>query len=114
MQKYHILVLVYYLHGDIESSEKDILDKYNKTNQLQSTIIKISHHGSKTSSSKEFLEAVNPKIALIGVGENNKFGHPSQEVLKRLKDIFCRIYLTSKMGEIEIKVDKKGKVCKKN
>ena len=64
--------------------------------------------GSKTSSSEEFIKAVNPKIALIGVGENNKFGHPNKKVLERLKNINCKIYRTDKMGEIEIKVSKEG------
>ena len=72
--------------------------------------MKVAHHGSKTSSSKELLEAVKPKIALIGVGENNTFGHPNREVLQRLEDVNCKIYRTDEMGEIEIKVDKKGKI----
>lgn len=93
--------------GDVESSEASILNSYNKQ-ILRSTILKVAHHGSKTSSSKEFIETVKPKIALIGVGENNNFGHPSSEVLQRLKDINCRIYRTDKMGEITIYVDKKG------
>ncbi len=93
--------------GDIEKSEENILNKY-KSRDLQSSIIKIAHHGSKTSSSEEFIKAVNPKIALIGVGENNKFGHPNKKVLERLKNINCKIYRTDKMGEIEIKVSKEG------
>ena len=66
--------------------------------------------GSKTSSSEEFIKAVNPKIALIGVGESNKFGHPNIEVLQRLEDINCKICRTDKMGEIEIRVNKEGKI----
>ena len=54
---------------------------------MDSTVIKISHHGSKTSSSEKFIKAVNPKIALIGVGENNKFGHPNSNVIERLEMI---------------------------
>ena len=49
----------------------------------KSSILKIAHHGSKTSSSEEFLEAVKPEIALIGVGKNNKFGHPNKEIIKK-------------------------------
>jgi DNA internalization-related competence protein ComEC/Rec2 len=93
--------------GDIEKAEENLLDKY-KNNELQSDVIKIAHHGSKTSSSQEFLEKVKPKIALIGVGENNNFGHPSNIVLERLKTINCKICRTDKMGEIEIIVNKKG------
>ncbi len=95
--------------GDIEKSEEDLLDKY-KSEELESNILKIAHHGSKTSSSKDFLEAAKPKIALIGVGENNKFGHPNNGVLERLKSVNCRIYRTDEMGEIEIRINEKGKV----
>ena len=95
--------------GDIEKSEENLVNKY-KTQELGSDILKIAHHGSKTSSSEEFLEAVKPKIALIGVGENNKFGHPNNRVIQRLENINCKIYRTDEMGEIEIKINKKGKV----
>ena len=72
--------------GDIEkNAEKQILRMC--TNKLNATILKVAHHGSKTSSIQEFLNKVNPQIALIGVGENNKFGHPNDDVLKRLKGL---------------------------
>ena len=48
------------------------------TNELQADILKVAHHGSKTSSTTEFLKLVKPKIALVGVGEQNTFGHPSK------------------------------------
>ena len=95
--------------GDIEKSEENLLKMY-KNGELESEILKIAHHGSKTSSSKEFLEAIKPKVALIGVGENNTFGHPNNGVLERLKNINCKIYRTDKMGEIEIKINKKGEI----
>lgn len=70
--------------GDIELlAEEEIIKKYN----LKSTILKVAHHGSKTSSSEEFLEKAKPKIALIGVGENNKYGHPSKRTLDILNEI---------------------------
>ena len=74
--------------GDIEEmAEKEILQEYIvKDDILNSTILKVAHHGSKTSSIQEFIEKVNPKIALIGVGENNNFGHPNSDVLERLED----------------------------
>lgn len=73
--------------GDIEEiAENNILQEYkNNLKILNSTILKIAHHGSKTSSTQKFLEAVKPQIVLIGVGENNKFGHPNKEVLERLE-----------------------------
>ena len=74
--------------GDIEEiAEKQILQEYKNSNILNSTALKVGHHGSKTSSTQAFLEAINPKIALIGVGENNKFGHPNDEVIKRLENL---------------------------
>lgn len=75
--------------GDIEEiAEKQILQEYKeRENLIKSKAIKVAHHGSKTSSTTEFLETVKPCIALIGVGENNKFGHPSEEVVKRLNFI---------------------------
>ena len=100
------------LTGDIEEvAEKQILQKYRNNLQiLNSTILKVAHHGSKTSSTQEFIEAVNPKIALIGVGENNKFGHPNKEVIERLKTSGVEIYRTDEMGEIEININRKGKI----
>lgn len=75
--------------GDIEEvAEKAILEKYRNTNILKSTVLKVAHHGSKSSSTGEFLSRVKPKIALIGVGENNNFGHPNEGVLHRLKRIY--------------------------
>lgn len=78
--------------GDIEeTAEKQILKEYkNKLNILDSTILKVGHHGSKTSSTKEFIEEIKPKIALIGVGKSNKFGHPNDEVIERLENLRCK------------------------
>ena len=75
--------------GDIEEiAEKQILQEYKeKANIFNSTILKVAHHGSKTSSTQEFLDATKPSIAVIGVGEKNKFGHPNDEVIKRLENM---------------------------
>ena len=71
--------------GDIEEiAEQKLLQKYENTEKLTADILKVAHHGSKSSSITEFLEKVNPKIAVIGVGKNNKFGHPNAGVLDRL------------------------------
>lgn len=66
--------------------------------------------GSKTSSAEKFLNTVNPKIALIGVGKNNKFGHPTDTVIEKLEKIKAKIYRTDLNGEISIFVNKKGKI----
>ena len=77
--------------GDIEEeAERVLTSKYIDRNTLKSTVLKIAHHGSKSSSSEEFLKLVQPKIALIGVGENNTFGHPNNDVIERLNKLRCK------------------------
>lgn len=72
--------------GDIEEEAEELLiDKYDKN--LNSTILKAAHHGSGSSSIDEFINLVNPKIVLIGVGEGNTYGHPSNNVIKRFETI---------------------------
>lgn len=100
--------------GDIEAiAEKAILKKYSKNlNILKSDILKVAHHGSKTSSITEFIEKIKSKYAIIGVGEDNKFGHPSDSTIQNLEKANIRIYRTDKMGEIEMKTN--GKEIKIN
>ena len=96
--------------GDIEEeTEKILVSKYQNTNVLKSTILKVGHHGSKTSSTNAFIQAVNPQIALIGVGKNNSFGHPNKEVIERIQKLGTKIYRTDEMGEIMIQVSKNGR-----
>ena len=98
--------------GDIEKiAEEEIIKEYqNKTYLLKANILKVGHHGSKTSSIKEFVNIINPKIAIIGVGKDNKFGHPSDEVIKRLKEKNISIFRTDKNGEISIYINRFNKV----
>ena len=99
------------LTGDIEKiAENEILKEYENSNILNANILKVAHHGSKSSSIKEFLEKVKPQIALIGVGEKNTFGHPNAGVINRLQNLNTKIYRTDEKGEITIKIDDKGKV----
>ena len=72
----------------------------SKLNIFDINILKVGHHGSKTSSDKEFIDKLKPKIALISVGLKNKYKHPNQIVLDNLKD--SKTYLTSKSGMIKI------------
>ena len=73
--------------GDIEEiAEKEILEKYKNSNILDCDILKVAHHGSKSSSIEAILEQIKPKIAVIGVGKNN-YGHPNQDVIKRLENL---------------------------
>ena len=95
--------------GDIEKLAEQQILKAEKA-EIRADILKVAHHGSKTSSIPEFIKAVKPKIALIGVGKNNTFGHPNKQTIKNLENIKCRIYRTDIQGEIIIKIDQKGRM----
>ena len=79
--------------------EKDILEKYNISNI---DVLKVGHHGSKTSSDKNFINEINPKYSIISVGKNNRYGHPNKEVLDSLED--SKIYRTDEDGSIMFKI----------
>lgn len=86
--------------GDIEDEgEKNLLQEYPRLNV---DYLKVSHHGSQTSTSEAFLRQIKPKHALISVGLNNRYGHPHSEVLQRLQDSGARIYRTDEMGAIQV------------
>jgi competence protein ComEC len=72
---------------------------------LQADFLKVPHHGSKTSSTEPFLEAVQPKFAVISVGESNSFGHPSPEVIERYKSQGIRAYRTDRDGAVSAWTD---------
>jgi len=85
--------------GDASNTtEKELLKEYNLS---KIDVLKVGHHGSKTSSSKEFINEVNPTYSIISVGKDNRYGHPNKEVLDNLKD--SRIYRTDKDGSITFK-----------
>ena len=87
--------------GDAEASaEEDILAQYG--DDLQSDVLKAGHHGSRTSSSQEFLEAVQPQYVIISCGEGNDYGHPHAEALQRFEQIGAQVYRTDLLGSIEI------------
>lgn len=95
--------------GDIEEiAEKRLYELYKDTNKLEASIIKVAHHGSKSSSTEKFLSLVKPKIAVIGVGKDNNFGHPNMNVIKRIKKYTNIVYRTDECGEIEMKFNKNG------
>lgn len=83
--------------------ENDILKKYNLKNI---NFLKIGHHGSNTSSSKNFIDNIAPKYSLISVGKKNRYGHPKTSVLGILSS--SKIYRTDIDGSIEIKINKNG------
>ena len=82
-----------------EKEENDVLNKYK--NKLKSDILKVAHHGSNTSSSKEFIKCVNPKDSVISVGLNNSYNLPNKEIVDRIKN-YSNIYLTSELGNIDL------------
>ena len=82
-----------------QEREKDILDKYNIKDV---DVLKVGHHGSRTSSSKEFIDKVKPKYSIISVGKNNRYGHPNKEVLNTLDN--SKIYRTDEDGSITFKI----------
>ena len=84
--------------GDMETTaEEDLLDAYW---DLSATVLKVGHHGSDTSSSMEFLQAVDPAYAVISVGEDNEYGHPMPVVLERLSSMAVPVYRTDELGTI--------------
>lgn len=84
------------------TTEKEILNKYNLPDI---DVLKAGHHGSKTSSSKEFIDTINPKYSIISVGKNNRYGHPNKEALDNLED--SKIYRTDVEGSIMFKIKNK-------
>lgn len=87
------------LTGDISQGvEKNL---YN----VEADILKVAHHGSISSSDEGFVKRVNPEVSIIGVGEDNKYGHPAAEVLERLRRT-SKVYTTAEYGEITIKMYK--------
>lgn len=89
--------------GDLDSNgEKEILD--GKV-LIGSTVLKVSHHGSKTSTSANFLARVNPNYAVISVGYNNRFGHPHSEVLNRLAEQGSQVFRTDEHGAVVFQSD---------
>ena len=81
------------------TTEKEILNKYNLPDI---DVLKVGHHGSKTSSGKEFIDEINPKYSIISVGKNNRYGHPNKEVIDNLID--SKIYRTDQDGSIMFKI----------
>ena len=84
--------------GDMErASENDVL---NSGAVVASNVLKVAHHGSTSSSTSAFLKAVSPQYAVISVGSGNSYGHPKDEVLKRLEDVGAQILRTDELGTI--------------
>jgi len=84
--------------GDaLKDAERDLLEK---AHTLRSDVLSLAHHGSNTSTNKDFLQAVSPSIALISCGMDNNYGHPHREVIERLRETGARILRTDQNGTI--------------
>ena len=79
--------------------EEAIIEKYNLKDI---DVLKVGHHGSKTSSGKTFIDEINPKYSIISVGKNNRYGHPNKEALENLNE--SKIYRTDQDGSIMFKI----------
>lgn len=94
--------------GDLlEEDENEILRHY-PPEILHCDVLKVAHHGSKSSSSEDFLDAVSPSIAVIQVGKNNFYGHPHQQTLDRLEERGIQVYRTDQNGAVGIDIRSKG------
>lgn len=96
--------------GDLPAEQE--LELLNNNSDIKANILKVSHHGSKYSTSNEFLRAVSPATAIISVGKNNSYGHPAGEVLERLIKYGVAIYRTDEMGDIIYKCKVQSLKCK--
>lgn len=111
-----IIAMLYYgdtkvlLTGD-SSIEKELYLVKKDDENLQANILKLGHHGSRTSSAKEFLEKVNPDISIISAGKDNSYGHPHPEVISLLNSLGLKYLETSKEGNIVCKSDSIVFVC---
>jgi competence protein ComEC len=105
--------LSFMLTGDATTKTEKIILDGTESSLLKSDILKAGHHGSRTSTSEEFLKIVSPSLALISDGKNNKYGHPHQEILNLFSKFGVKVLRTDEIGTILIKCDKMGK-CKIN
>lgn len=96
----------WFFGGDLDQEgEERVIKKFP---QLEIDVLKVGHHGSKTSSSEMFLQQVKPRIAFISAGEKNRFGHPHQEVLERLNKLNTQIFRTDLQGAITYRFQKQS------
>ena len=91
------------LTGDMEDNLESFLLSFGGS--IKSDVLKVGHHGSKTSTSEKFLGLVNPGLAIISAGKNNKYGHPHQEVTERLARFEIPVLRTDEKGTIILKSD---------
>lgn len=96
------------LTGDIGESVEKILLERHLTHPV--TVLKVAHHGSKYSSSIDFLESVKPRLAIISCGRYNRYGHPSKEIVNRIKSFEAEVCSTAWDGQLFLRFTKRGEV----
>lgn len=96
------------LCGDATVETENLLLALYPQEALESTVIKLAHHGSESSSSQDFLGLVSPELALVSVGAHNSYGHPSEEVLRNLKELKIPYVSTEEAGTVQIVLDGLG------
>jgi competence protein ComEC len=96
------------LPGDAEKQAEYAMLSETEARKLHADVLKVGHHGSKNSTMPEFLESVGPEIAIISAGEQNPYGHPSAEVLERLRGSGARILRTDEEGAVRVVTDGHG------
>ncbi len=97
------------LTGDIEKGAEGELTECC-ARALRADVLKVAHHGSRTSSTGDFLDAAAPRLALISVGVNNLYHHPSPEVVERLGDHHARLLRTDRAGEVVVRFGRDGQL----
>ncbi len=91
------------LTGDIErAAERDLVAR---TTGLEADVLKVAHHGAGTSSSREFLAAVQPQVAIVSAGLGNAFNHPRDDVLRRLRGMGAQVFRTDLAGDVVVRTD---------
>lgn len=99
------------LTGDIEDSGEQKLTQVLKDKGIANVdVLKVAHHGSRYSSTTEFLEQINPRVAVISCGEGNSYGHPHEETLERLNDVGSRVLTTPECGAVIVEIGDEMKV----
>ncbi|MCY7477198.1 hypothetical protein M5W70_08535 [Paenibacillus larvae] len=100
--------------GDMgKEEERELLQQPELLPEKEVDVLKVAHHGSKTSTSPEWLDYWKPKLALISAGVNNRYGHPSPDILERLEQRQIPVLRTDLLGEVEVQV-KNGNISYRN
>lgn len=93
------------LPGDAEKEAEHEMLAQSGGSELRADVLKVGHHGSKNSTTDDFLAAVQPQVAIISAGEDNPYAHPSRELLQRLENAGVRVLRTDRDGAIHVLTD---------